>query len=69
MGNEVGIGVLDIPGHTLGKNKCFGVINGKVAPGFMTCFRISTEDSYGVIKAYLGEEAVNKYLPWELKRF
>lgn len=62
MGNEIGICELDIPGHTPGKDKCFGIIKDKVAPGYMTCFRISTDDSYGVIKAYLGEEAVNKYL-------
>jgi len=55
MGNTVQIGELDILGHTLGKDKCFGAIKGKVAPGDMTYFRISTDDSRGVIKAYVGE--------------
>ena len=55
MGNPVQIGELDILGNTLGKEKCFGAVKGKVAPGDMTYFRISTDDSKGVIKAYLGE--------------
>jgi len=55
MGNTVKIGELDILGNTIGKEKCFGAIKGKVAPGDMTYFRLSTDDSKGTIKAYVGE--------------
>ncbi|MBN2509564.1 MAG: fucose isomerase [Spirochaetales bacterium] len=55
MGNPVKIGQLDILGNTFGKEKCFGAIKGKVAPGDMTYFRISTDDCKGTIKAYGGE--------------
>ncbi len=55
MGNPLTIGQLDILGNTLGKEKCFGAIKGMVAPGKMTYFRISTDDRFGMIKAYGGE--------------
>lgn len=55
MGNSIEIGQLDILGNTLGKEKCFGAIKGKVAPGEMTYFRVSTDDNKGLIKAYGGE--------------
>jgi L-fucose isomerase-like protein len=46
---------LDILGETLGRENCFGAVKGKVAPGPMTYFRISTDDGRGVITAYLGQ--------------
>jgi len=55
MGSTIEISNLDILGETIGKDKCFGAIKGKVAPGPMTYFRVSTDDSRGIIKAYLGE--------------
>jgi L-fucose isomerase-like protein len=53
--NEVEIGSLDILGTVLGQEDTFGAVKGKVAPGEMTYFRISTDDTKGMIKAYLGE--------------
>lgn len=53
--NEISIGSLDVLGTVLGSEDTFGAIKGKVAPGDMTYFRISTDDKKGVIKSYLGE--------------
>lgn len=55
MGSPLQIADLDILGETLGRENCFGAIKGKVAPGPMTYFRISTDDSQGKIKSYLGQ--------------
>ncbi len=55
MGSSLTIGQLDILGNTLGQAKCFGAVKGKVAPGKMTYFRVSTDDRNGKIKAYGGE--------------
>lgn len=49
------IGNLDILGASLGEERCFGAIKGKVAPGPMTFLKISTDDARGVIKMYVGE--------------
>ena len=53
--NEIEIGSLDILGTVLGQEDTFGAVKGKVAPGKMTYFRISTDDTKGIIKTYLGE--------------
>ncbi|MCF8224261.1 MAG: fucose isomerase [Bacteroidales bacterium] len=53
--NEIEIGSLDILGTVLGQEDTFGAVKGKVAPGEMTYFRISTDDTSGRIKSYLGE--------------
>ena len=53
--NEIEIGSLDILGTVLGQENTFGAVKGKVAPGNMTYFRISTDDNTGKIKSYLGE--------------
>jgi L-fucose isomerase-like protein len=53
--NEIEIGSLDILGTVLGQEDTFGAVKGKVAPGKMTYFRISTDDTKGIIKSYLGE--------------
>jgi len=55
MGREVEVSNLDILGASLGADRCFGAIKGQAAPGPMTFFRISTDDTNGEIKAYLGE--------------
>jgi L-fucose isomerase-like protein len=55
LGTEPEISNLDVLGTTIGPDKCFGAVKGKVQPGPMTYFRISTDDAKGVIKAYLGE--------------
>lgn len=53
--NDIEIGSLDILGTVLGQEGTFGAVKGKVAPGDMTYFRISTDDTKGKIKTYLGE--------------
>ena len=53
--NEIEIGSLDILGTVLGQEDTFGAVKGKVAPGKMIYFCISTDDSKGIIKSYLGE--------------
>ncbi len=49
------LGPLGVLGRTLGKINTFGAINGKVASGPFTFFRISTDDTHGCIKSYLGK--------------
>jgi hypothetical protein len=44
--NEIEIGSLDILGTVLGQEDTFGAVKGKVAPGDMTFFRISTDDPW-----------------------
>ena len=53
--NDVELGSLDVLGTVLGQKDTFGAVKGKVAPGPLTYFRVSTDDPRGVIKAYLGE--------------
>ena len=55
VGTEIEISELDILGETLGRERCFGAIKGKVAPGPMTFFRVDTDDTRGVIHGYVGE--------------
>jgi len=55
IANEIEISNLDILGASLGEDKCFGAVKGRVAAGPFTYFRISTDDLNGSIKAYLGE--------------
>lgn len=53
--NDIEIGSLDVLGTVLGSEDTFGAVKGKVAPGDMTFFRISTDDRQGMIRSYLGE--------------
>ncbi|HYW94980.1 MAG TPA: fucose isomerase [Bacteroidales bacterium] len=53
--SEIEIGSLDVLGTVLGQEDTFGAVKGKVAAGDMTYFRISTDDTKGIIKTYLGE--------------
>jgi L-fucose isomerase-like protein len=55
MGSEIEISKLDVLGTVLDREKCFGAIKGKVAPGPMSYFRVSTDDTKGQITSYLGE--------------
>lgn len=55
IGKEVEISNLDVLGATLGPERCFGAVKGKVAPGPFTFFRMSTDDRMGMIRSYLGE--------------
>lgn len=55
LGVEPEISNLDVLGTTIGPEKCFGAVKGKVAPGPMTYFRISTDDLKGKVKGYVGE--------------
>ncbi len=49
------IGNLDILGKSIGKERCFGALKGQVSAGPMTFAKISTDDTLGIIKAYVGE--------------
>lgn len=53
--NDIEIESLDVLGTVLGSEDTFGAVKGKVAPGKMTYFRISTDDQRGIITSYLGE--------------
>jgi len=55
MGHEIEISNLDVLGASLGADRSFGAVKGQVAAGPMTFFRMSTDDPWGIIKAYLGE--------------
>ena len=52
--NDLKLGTLGVLGRTLGKVNTFGAVYGKVTKGDFTFFRISTDDTKGTIKAYLG---------------
>ncbi len=55
VGGEIEISELDVLGETLGREKSFGAVKGKVKAGPMTYFRMSTDDLHGRIRAYVGE--------------
>jgi L-fucose isomerase-like protein len=55
MGADIEISNLDVLGASLGVENSFGAIKGHVARGPMSFFRISTDDRFGEIKAYLGQ--------------
>ncbi|MFG6081171.1 L-fucose/L-arabinose isomerase family protein [Paracoccus litorisediminis] len=55
IGDTPEISELDVLGEVIGKSKCFGAVKGKVKPGPMTYFRLSTDDRLGRMKCYLGE--------------
>ncbi len=55
LGVEPEISNLDVLGTTIGPEKCFGAVKGKVAPGPLTYFRISTDDLKGKVKGYVGD--------------
>ncbi len=55
IGSEIEISNLDVLGTVLDRKNCFGAVKGKAVPGPMTFFRLSTDDTKGRIKSYLGE--------------
>lgn len=55
VAGEIEISELDVLGESLGKDNCFAGIKGRIAPGEMTFARISTDDTLGIIKAYVGQ--------------
>ncbi len=55
IGDDPEISNLDIIGTVVGAEKCFGAVKGKVRPGPMTFFRLSTDDRNGKIRTYTGE--------------
>lgn len=56
--NDIELGTLGVLGRTLGKVHTFGAVYGKVKQGDFTSFRISTDDTKGCIKSYLGEGTI-----------
>lgn len=56
--NDIELGTLGALGRTLGKVHTFGAVYGKVKQGDFTFFRISTDDTKGCIKSYLGEGTI-----------
>ena len=52
--NDLKLGTLGVLGRTLGKVNTFGAVYGTVTKGDFPFFRISTDDTKGTIKAYLG---------------
>lgn len=55
IGDTPEISNLDVLGTVIGSEKCFGAVKGKVKPGPMTFFRLSSDDGRGTLKAYVGE--------------
>ena len=55
FGDVPEISELDVLGEVIGRSKCFGAVKGKVKPGPMTFFRLSTDDRAGMVKCYLGQ--------------
>ncbi|MGJ8583969.1 MAG: L-fucose/L-arabinose isomerase family protein [Marinosulfonomonas sp.] len=55
IGETPEISELDVLGESIGRSKCFGAVKGKVAPGAMTYFRLSSDDRAGTVKCYLGQ--------------
>lgn len=56
--NDIKLGTLGVLGRTLGKVNTFGAVYGKVKQGDFTFFRISTDDTAGCIKSYLGDGTI-----------
>ncbi len=55
VNNKLELGTLGVLGRQLGSINTFGAVKGKCTEGDFSFFRISTDDNYGCIKAYLGE--------------
>ncbi len=53
--DELWIGRQDIIAGTVGKEKAYGTINGRIASGPVTFLRISTDEFMGEIAGYIGE--------------
>lgn len=55
IGKTFEISNLDILGNSIGEEKCFGACKAQVAAGPMTFAKISTDDTRGKVKVYVGE--------------
>jgi L-fucose isomerase-like protein len=55
FGGDIEISELDVLGESLGRDRCFGAVKGKVAAGPMTYFRMDTDDCMGNIRGYVGD--------------
>lgn len=55
IGKTPEISNLDVIGADVGEEISFGAIKGQVVAGPMTYFRMSTDDTLGIIKSYVGE--------------
>lgn len=55
FGQDIEISELDVLGESLGRDRCFGAVKGKVKAGPMTFFRMDTDDAEGVARAYVGQ--------------
>jgi len=55
IGRDVEISELDVLGESLGRDRCFGALKGKVKAGPMTFFRLDTDDRAGLTHAYVGQ--------------
>jgi len=55
MAAEIEISSLDVLGASLGHDRSFGAIKGRVAAGPVSFFRMDTDDTHGEIRAYLAE--------------
>ena len=53
--SDLKLGPLGVLGRTLGKVNTFGAVYAKCTEGDFTFFRISTDDTLGCIKSYLGK--------------
>ena len=56
--NDIELGTLGVLGRVLGKDNTFGAVIGKATEGEFTFFRISTDDTKGNIKSYLGNGTI-----------
>jgi L-fucose isomerase-like protein len=52
---DIEIKTAPILGTTLGEENTYGAMAGRASAGLMTFARVSTDDQYGVMRAYVGE--------------
>ncbi|MCL2840182.1 MAG: fucose isomerase [Defluviitaleaceae bacterium] len=53
--DELEIGCLDVLGSVLGQDSTFGACKAQVSAGPMTFIRVTTDDTKGIMKMYVGE--------------
>jgi len=57
---DLEIGCLDVLGSVLGQERTFGACKAQVAEGPMTFIRVTTDDTQGLMKMYVGEGSFEK---------
>jgi len=60
FGNEAVMDYQEIIAGDVGKENAYGTLSGKIKPRPVTYCRVSTNDSFGVIQAYVGEGEITK---------